>query len=48
MTTTEQPLTAGDRAYRALIMHTERCATCRASKTCDNATTLGRAWKAAR
>ncbi|WP_328721716.1 hypothetical protein OHT52_20990 [Streptomyces sp. NBC_00247] len=48
MTTTEKPLTAGDCAYRALIMHTERCARCRNNAACDDAAALARVWKAAR
>lgn len=48
MTTTEKPLTAGDRTYRTWILHTERCATCRASRACVTAVRLGRAWRAAR
>lgn len=45
---TTETLTPGDRAYRAWIFHTERCATCRAGRACPTAVALGRAWRAAR
>ncbi|WP_327175549.1 hypothetical protein OG599_09675 [Streptomyces sp. NBC_01335] len=48
MSTTEKPLTAGDRAYRVWIIHTEQCATCRAGRACTTAVRLGRAWRAVR
>lgn len=48
MTTPERPLTAGDRAYRAWIFHTEQCATCRANRPCVTAVAFGRKWRAAR